>query len=130
MRPCRALPAKRSQGDFEAAIASYALSLDAAARSGDEAETCYELQGVAMTLAGLGQAEHALRIAGAADRQLRSLGIPNDDSVAFWEALLDRFIGGARDVLGAEADAVWEAGGHLDLRAAVAEALALAGSRA
>jgi predicted ATPase/class 3 adenylate cyclase len=117
------------EGDFEAAIASYALSLDAAARSGDEAETCYELQGVAMTLAGLGQAERALRIAGAADRQLRSLGIPNDESVAFWKALLDRFIGEARDVLGAEADAAWEAGRHLDLRAAVAEALSLARSR-
>ena len=112
------------EGDFEAAMASYALSLDAAARSGDDAETCYELQGVAMTLAGLGQPERALRIAGAADKQLRALGIPNDDSVAFWKVLLDRFIGKARDDLGAEADAAWEAGRRLDLRGAVAEALA------
>ena len=112
------------EGDFEAAMASYALSLDAAARSGDEVETCYELQGVAMTLAGMGQAERALRIAGAADMQLRSLGIPQSESVAFWKDLLERFIGMAREALGAEADAAWEAGRRLDLRAAVAEALA------
>lgn len=54
------------QGDYATAAAHYALSLQAAVRSGDRIETCFELQGVAMASAGLGQAERALRIAGAA----------------------------------------------------------------
>ena len=109
------------RGDFEAADSWYALSLDAAARSGDEVETCYELEGVAMASAGLGRSERALRLAGAADAQLRALGV--QDSVAFWQELIERFIGMAREALGAEADAAWGAGRRLDLRAAVAEAL-------
>jgi hypothetical protein len=107
---------------FEVAARWYSLSLDAAARSGDALETCFELQGVAMSSAGLGYAERALRIAGAADAKLHALGL--QDSVAFWDALIERFIGMARETLGADADAAWEAGRRLDLRAAVAEALA------
>ena len=110
------------QGDFEAAASWYGLSLEAAANSGDEVETCYELQGVAMASAGLGRSERALRIAGAADALLHALGV--QDSVAFWLELIERFIGMARDALGADADAAWDAGRRLDLRAAVAEALA------
>jgi non-specific serine/threonine protein kinase len=115
------------EGEFGTAASRYALSLDAAARSGDEVETCYELQGVAMASAGLGQAERALRIAGAAEAQLRALGVRH--AVAFWTALNERFTDTARDALGAEADAAWEAGRRLDLRAAVAEALADPASR-
>lgn len=109
------------EGDFEGAAGSYALSLDAAARSGDEVEMCAELQGVAMVSAGLGKAERALRIAGAADAHLTALGVK--ESIVFWTRLTERFIGMARETLGVEADAAWEAGRRLDLRAAVAEAL-------
>jgi predicted ATPase/class 3 adenylate cyclase len=110
------------RGDYAAAAIHYAHSLDAAARSGDRIETCLELQGVAMACAGLGQPERALRIAGAADAQLRSMGF--QFSVAFWTALLDRHLGGARAALGAEAEAAWQAGQRLSLEATVAEASA------
>ena len=108
------------EGDPATAAAHYARSLDAAARSGDRIETCFELQGVAMTSAGLGRHERALRIAGAADAQLRALG--HQFSVAFWTALLDRYLGEARAALGTDADAVWQAGLRLTFEAAVAEA--------
>jgi predicted ATPase len=108
------------QGDHTMAAAHYARSLDAAARSGDKIETCYELQGIAMASAGLGRPERALRIAGAADAQLRSLG--HQFSVAFWQALLDRYLGDARAALGADADAAWQSGQQLPFEAAIAEA--------
>ena len=107
-------------GDHAMAASHYARSLDAAARSGDKLETCFELQGVAMASAGLGRPERALRIAGAADAQLRSLGVTV--SVAFWLALLDRYLGGARAALGAQADAAWQAGQQLRIEDAIAEA--------
>ena len=108
------------RGDYAAAAGHYAHSLDAAARSGDKIETCIELQGVAMTRSGLGQPEHALRIAGAADFHLRSLGF--QFAVAFWTALMERHIGAAREALGPAAEAAWQAGERLSLEAAVAEA--------
>ena len=110
------------QGDHARAATHYARSLDAAARSGDKIETCIELQGVAMASAGLGQPERALRIAGAADAQLRSMGF--QFSVAFWTALLDRHLGEARAALGVDAEAAWQAGQRLSLEAALAVASA------
>jgi hypothetical protein len=70
----------------------------------------------------LGRPERALRIAGAADAQLRALG--HQFSVAFWTALLDRYLGEARSALGgAHADTPWQAGQRLSFEAAVAETL-------
>ena len=109
-------------GDPATAATHYTRSLAAAARSGDRIETCYELQGVAMASAGMGQPERALRIAGAADAQFRSMG--HQFVVRFWTALLDRYLGQARAALGAEADAAWQAGHRLSFEAAVAEASA------
>ena len=109
-------------GDYATAAAHYARSLEAAARAGDRIETCFELQGVAMASSGLGKSERALRIAGAADAELRSLG--QTFSVPFWEALLERHIGAARATLGVDAEAAWQAGQRLSFEAAVAEASA------
>ena len=110
-------------GDPATAAAHYARSLAAAVRSGDRIETCYELQGVAMASAGMGQPERALRIAGAADAQFRSMG--HQFVVRFWTALLDRYLGHARAALGAEAaDGAWQAGHRLSFEAAVEEASA------
>jgi non-specific serine/threonine protein kinase len=108
------------QGDYTTAVAHYGLSLQAAFRSGDRIESCFELQGVAMASAGLGQPERALRIAGAADEQLRSIG--HVFVVRFWTALLDRYLGLARSALGAEAETVWQAGRRMSFEAAIAEA--------
>lgn len=110
------------KGDFATAAAHYSRSLAAAARSGDKIETCYELQGVAMANVGLGRLERALRIAGAADAKLQSLG--HKFNITFWSALLDRHLGQARAALGAEAEATWQAGRRMSLESAVAEASA------
>ncbi len=108
------------QGEYTTAAAHYALSLQAAVQSGDRIESCFELQGVAMASAGLGQSERALRLAGAADAQLRSLG--HVFEVPFWTALLDRYIGLARSDLGTEAETSWQAGQRMSFEAAIAEA--------
>jgi hypothetical protein len=44
-------------------------------------------------------------------------------AVPFWDALLDRFIGSARERLGAEADAVWAEGYAMPFDDAVTLAL-------
>ena len=46
-------------------------------------------------------------------------------SVAFWDKLLERHIGGAREQLGPDADAVWSEGRALAFDDAVALALTL-----
>ena len=108
-------------GQFKTAAHWYGLSLRAAARSGDEVETCFELQGMGMSLAGLGESELSLRIASAAAAQLTALGV--QDSVQFWDDLLERFTDMARDALGDRAQAVWGEGRVLSLTDAVDAAL-------
>ena len=49
-------------------------------------------------------------------------------SIDFWDALLERHIGGAREVLGADADAVWAEGRALAFKDAVVLALAPEGT--
>ena len=91
-------------------------------RSGDLIETSIEVQGVAMAAAGNGDAERALRLAGAVEALWESLG--TDLHVAFWDALLERYIGAAREQLGAEAEAAWAEGRALAFDDAVELALA------
>jgi predicted ATPase/class 3 adenylate cyclase len=110
------------KGEFSTAAHWYWLSLRAAARSGDAVETCFELQGMAMSLAGLGESDLSLRLASAALAQLAALGV--QDSVEFWDNLLEQFTEMARDALGDRADAVWTAGRALSLNDAVDSALA------
>jgi len=110
------------EGDFAGAQDRYRRSLDVAWRSGDQVESCYELQGMAMAAAGLGQADRALKLAGAAEAHLRALGI--DDTMGFWAALLDTHIGKARAQLGNGATGAWDAGQRLGFDRAVDEALA------
>ncbi len=62
---------------------------------GDRAETAVEVQGVAMSLAGMEQAARALRLGGAAAAELDAVGV-DMSGVAFWTALLERFYGLAR----------------------------------
>jgi hypothetical protein len=44
-------------------------------------------------------------------------------SVAFWDALLERYIGGTRETLGADADTVWAEGRAMAFEDAVDLAL-------
>jgi predicted ATPase len=109
--------------DFESAEERYRRSLRAAVALGNRTEEAIEVQGVAMAAAGRGDAERALRLAAAADRAYSDLGV-DISGVAFWNALLEKNLGRARNGLGvAEAAASAEEGARLSLDEAVEEAL-------
>ena len=110
------------EGDMTEAEHRYRLSLEAAWETGDQVESCYELQGLAMAAAGSGRADRALRLASAASSNISKLGV--ESIPPFWTALVDRHVGLARAASGDEsADAAWAAGARLTLQEAVTEAL-------
>jgi hypothetical protein len=92
------------RGDPEQAGARYRQSLRAALPLGDVVETSFEVQGVAMSEAGAGNLRRALVLAESVEALRESLGLSM--SIAFWEALLERYLGPARTSLGDEYDAV------------------------
>jgi hypothetical protein len=109
------------RGDAEGAEKGYRESLQAALPLGDVIETSIEVQGVAMAAAGTGDPHRALRLAASVEALWESLG--TSLSVAFWDALLEKHIGAAREALGADADAVWAKGRALAFEDAVDLAL-------
>jgi predicted ATPase/class 3 adenylate cyclase len=108
------------RGDTEEAGRRYRESLRAALPLGDVIETSFEVQGVAMAAAGT-DPYTAVRLAASAAALWESLGM--SISVPFWDELLERYIGSAREALGAEADAVWAEGRTLAFEDAVELAL-------
>ncbi len=110
------------RGEAEEAEERYRQSLRAALPLGDVVETSFEVQGVAMATAGSGDPERALLLAGAIEALWESFGI--SISVAFWDGLLERYLGPAREQLGARADEVWAEGRALSFDDAVQLALA------
>ena len=76
----------------------YRQSLDLARQIGDRIEIGFEVQGVAMSLAGLGHPRPALQLAGAIEAEWKRLG--TDIRIRFWDALLDRYFEKARATLG------------------------------
>ena len=109
------------RGDTVEAEKRYRQSLRAALPLGDVIETSFEIQGVAMAIAGNGDAETGLRLAASVEATWESLGI--SISIAFWDSLLERYLSPAREQLGAEAGAVWAAGRALEFDDAVDLAL-------
>ena len=109
------------RGDTAEAEERYRESLRAALPLGDVIETSFEVQGVAMAVAGNGDPETALRLAGSVAATWESLGI--SISVAFWDELLERYLGPAREQLGGRLDAVWAEGRALAFDDAVELAL-------
>jgi tetratricopeptide (TPR) repeat protein len=100
----------------------YRRSLELAREIGDQLEICFELQGVAMALGGLGEARHSLQLGGAAAAELRRLGA--DTRIRFWDALVDRFLGMARRTMGDPAATVaWSEGEAMGLDEAIVQAL-------
>lgn len=80
-----------------------------------------------MSLAGLGVCEQALRLAASATAECERIGV--DLHLRFWDVLLERYLGPARQALGTEAaDRAWSEGRFMPFAEAVAEALS--GSRA
>jgi predicted ATPase/class 3 adenylate cyclase len=92
------------RGNPEEAGTRYRQSLRAALPLGDIVETSFEVQGVAMSDAGAGNPRRALVLAESVEALRESLGL--SISIAFWDALLERYLGPARESLGDEYDAV------------------------
>jgi hypothetical protein len=71
-----------------------------------------------MALAGQGESEQGLMLAGAVDALWESLSV--NFAITFWDELRARYLGSARERLGVEADAVWKRGRELAFDDAVA----------
>jgi predicted ATPase/tRNA A-37 threonylcarbamoyl transferase component Bud32 len=78
----------------------YKQSLVLAHAIGDKVEISFEVQGVAMSLAGLGEAQLSIQLVGAVKAEWERLGV--DIHVRFWDALLDRYLGAAKQALSTE----------------------------
>jgi tetratricopeptide (TPR) repeat protein len=110
------------RGECAEAEGLYRESLRAALELGDVFETSIEVQGVAMAKAGKGDSARALELAASVEALWSSLGIRMQ--VAFWERLLERYLGGARTALGPDAEAPRTRGLELAFDDAVELALA------
>ncbi|HYN06285.1 MAG TPA: protein kinase [Vicinamibacterales bacterium] len=109
-------------GKCSESLELYRESLRHAQAIGDRLEMSFEVQGVAMSLAGLGRHDEALRLAAAAKAEWVRLGV--DLHLRFWDALLERYIGGARRAVGEEAARRVEEGPAIPFEEAMATALA------
>ncbi len=87
-------------GDCVESFKLYQRSLALAAEIGDRIETAFEVQGVAMSLAGLDLAEQAEILSLAVQAEMDRLGA--DVHVTFWDALLEKYLSPARRALGQE----------------------------
>ena len=109
------------RGEPQEAGTRYRQSLRVALPLGDVVETSFEVQGVAMSEAGAGNPRRALVLAASVEALWESLGLSL--SVAFWDALLERYLGPARAALGDDYDAVRAEGRALAFDDAVELAL-------
>ena len=110
------------RGDMGEAESRYRKALRAALPLGDVIETSASVQGVAMALAGGGDAHRALRLLASVEALFESLGLWT--STPFWDELIDKHTSAARQALGADADAIWAEGRAMRLDDAVGLALA------
>ena len=102
----------------------YRESLRAALPLGDVIETSFEVQGVAMALAGNGDPETA-PAPGCPRPRRRGDRSASRSRLAFWDALLERYLGPApRAARCASTDEVWAEGRVLAFDDAVELALA------
>ena len=108
--------------DYAESAQRYRQSLRSALALGDVVETSIEVQGVAMSAAGLGDPRRAVRLVAAVEALWESLGVVL--SVRFWDELLEQHVGSAAARLGEEAEIVRREGRELPFDAAVEEALA------
>lgn len=113
------------EGNCGESLRLYGESLAHAQAISDRLEMSFEVQGVAMSLAGLGDPERALAFAASAKAEWERIGV--DLHMRFWDELLDRYLGAARQALGAEAsERAWQEGKVLPFETAVARALNVA----
>jgi predicted ATPase/class 3 adenylate cyclase len=112
------------RGDCPAAEQHYLNSLTAALKYGDSFMQSVEMQGMAMAAAGCSKASRALRLGGAAEKEWEVLGV--NLHVPFWDALMAKYFGQARDQLSPPpAAGAWEEGRQMEFKRAVDYALDL-----
>ena len=118
-------------GNCEESLTLYQKSLALANAMGDKVEISFEVQGVAMSLAGLERtsspfASHvAIQLAGAVKAEWDRLGA--DIHVRFWDELLDRYLGAAKNELSTEEfEREWKKGRDTPFEDAVQMALTIA----
>ena len=111
------------EGKCDESLPLYRRSLALARAIGDRLEMSFEVQGVAMSLAGLSDPEQALRLAASARAEWQRIG--TDLNLRFWEALMERYLGRARAALGDDtADRISREGALIPFGAAIEMALA------
>jgi predicted ATPase/tRNA A-37 threonylcarbamoyl transferase component Bud32 len=116
-------------GNCTESLKLYQQSLALAQEIGDKVEISFEVQGVAMSLAGLGEEKLALQLAGAVKGEWERMGM--DIHVRFWDALLDRYLGAAKEALGRESsEKEWNKGRDLSFDEAVELALEVGADKA
>jgi hypothetical protein len=109
-------------GNCRESLDLYKQSLALAQAIGDKLEISFEVQGVAMSLAGLGKKELAVQLAGSVRAEWDRLAL--DVHVQFWDALLDRYIGAAKHGMGTrDSEMAWNKGRSTSFEDAVALAL-------
>jgi len=109
-------------GNCRDSLELYKKSLALAKAIGDKVEISFEVQGVAMSLAGLGETELAVQLAGAVRAEWDRIAL--DVHVRFWDELLDRYIGAAQKSLGIEfSEKAWNKGKSISFDDAVTLAL-------
>jgi hypothetical protein len=110
------------EGNCRESLGLYRESLILANAIGDRLETSFEIEGIAMSLAGLGDFSTALRLRAASRAEWARNGVVME--IRFWDALTDRFLTPATAALGPErAEQAARAGRELSFEDAVAEAL-------
>jgi non-specific serine/threonine protein kinase len=113
------------EGNPAESLPLYGQSLVLAEAIGDRIETSFEVEGIGMSLAALGEHATAIRLIAAMRAEWARVGV--SVQVDFWEALIDRYITPARTALGsARTEAAVSAGREMSFDAAVAEARSLA----
>ena len=109
-------------GNCKDSLNLYKQSLVLAHAIGDKVEISFEVQGVAMSLAGLGESKLAIQLGSAVKAEWDRLGV--DIHVRFWDALLDRYLDATKQALGTEDfKREWDKGRELSFETAVKLAL-------
>jgi predicted ATPase len=115
------------EGKCEESLDLYRKSLLQAHAIGARFEMTAELEGIAMSLAGLGGHAAAVRLVAASRAEWARLGV--NLSIRFWDELHERYMTPARVSLGAAGtDEAERAGRAVSLEAAMAEAMAVSAS--
>jgi predicted ATPase len=113
------------EGDCQKAVSLYRQSLTLAEAIGDRLETSFEIEGLSVALAGLGDHATAVRLSAAARAEWTRKGVAFQ--IGFWDALVSRYLEPARIALGPDrAEGVARAGSDLSFEEAIREAHAAA----